>query len=229
MSVNPSQHLPRSRELLLPVLNKSLFLSVWLFLPQSLLSSPWRFPRMLPLYSTAVWKQAPTRFFLWFSQSFWHCAYHLPQDFVLRISQLPGVHCQLPATCHGTSSPGNKANPLLVEPLPVWCPTNSHRESVSLGSITKLSPGQSSKTLHVSVSSLYCSRAPKCPTTPSCLHSWKPIPKADAGMGAQAAGDTMLWWAQIWTQLCEQVWFTGKSYTDSKCYLWSSQHLLRPS
>lgn len=36
---------------------------------------------------------------------------------MLRISQLSGVHCQLPAMCHGTASPSNKANPPLVEPL----------------------------------------------------------------------------------------------------------------
>lgn len=36
---------------------------------------------------------------------------------MLRISQLSGVHCQLPATCHGTSSPSNKANLPLVESL----------------------------------------------------------------------------------------------------------------
>lgn len=45
-------------------------------------------PTCCCLYSTGVWKQAPTHFLSLFRQAVWHPAYHLPQDFMLRIIQL---------------------------------------------------------------------------------------------------------------------------------------------
>lgn len=71
------------------------------------LSSHW-LPRVLPFIQHCC-LETGTYSLPFISQSVWHPAYHLPQDFMLRIFQLSGVRCQLPAKSHVTSSPGNKA------------------------------------------------------------------------------------------------------------------------
>lgn len=152
MSVNPSQ----SRKLLpLPVFNTALFLSVRRFSPQSPLS-PQRQPPPRAAICTALLfghRHLLASSYGSVSQSD-TLPCRLPQEFMLRIFQLSGVRCRLPAKSHVTSSPGNKVNAPSAEPLPVRCPTNFHGEPIPWGFATGLGPGRSSKILHVSVSSL---------------------------------------------------------------------------
>lgn len=111
-------------------------------------------PTCCCLYSTGVWKQAPTHFLSLFRQAVWHPAYHLPQDFMLRIIQLLVclINCLLcPTECQA----------LVIKTLLVWCPINWHGKDFPLDFTTGQDLERPSKTLHVSISCLYCSRTPK--------------------------------------------------------------------
>lgn len=62
-------------------------------------------PRCCHSYGTAIWSlQAPTLFFLWFTQSAWQAAHHLPEDFILSTILPPGARYHLSAKSHITSS-----------------------------------------------------------------------------------------------------------------------------
>lgn len=166
-------------------------------------------PTCCCLYSTGVWKQAPTRFLSLFRQAAWHTAYHLPQDSMLRIIQL--------LVCVVNFLPGPTECQALVvihqQCITAFCvmPMSWHGKDFPLNFTTAQGLERPSKTLHVSVSSLYCSRTPKYQKTSTHLHLWKPVLKAELDMGAQIAGRTILWWEQIWARLWEQIWLTESS------------------
>lgn len=142
-------------------------------------------PTCCCLYSTGVWKQAPTHFL----SLFWHSAYHLPQDFMLRIIQL--LVCAInflpcPTECQVARHCWCDAPRLTWKRLsfifPLYFTTGQAWKAL--------------KDLACSVSFLYCSRTPKYQKqAPIYIHE-------------------NLSWKQNWTQ--EPRWQAGPSFDGNR-------------